>query len=116
MATRDENLNKIREKLKKADEELDTLTDEQLESIAGGKTYTYGDEPKFLAGEVVKGYIPISGFWNSLLYVLVAYDTSESFTGAVTCYRKKDGKWVYDITTTSGEEYENVDEKYLTLA
>lgn len=114
MATRDENMNKIRNQLAKANENLNTLTDEQLEAIASGSDYTYGEKPKFLAGSVVKGYIPISGFWNSVLWVLVAYDTTEHFTGAVTFYQKVDGRWVYDITTTEGKEYSKVDERFLT--
>lgn len=115
MATREENLNMIREKLTQADKELDSLTDEQLDAIVGGKDYTYGNEPKFLVGEIVNVYIPISGFWNSVLYVLVAYDTSESFTGVITGYKQIDGKWVYDIMTSAGEEYEKIDERFLSV-
>ena len=114
MATREENLNKIREQLAQADAELNALSDAQLEAIAGGKEYAYGSTAKFPVGELVNVYIPISGFWNSVLWVLVAYDTSEKYSGVITGCREKDGKWVYDIMTKSGEEYFDVDEQYIT--
>ena len=116
MATREENLNKIREQLAQADNELNALSDAQLEAIAGGKEYVYGSTAKFPVGELVNVYIPVSGFVNSILFVLLNVDTSTRYSGAITGCREKDGKWVYDIMTKSGEEHFNVDEQYITVA
>ena len=115
MATRDENLNKIREQLSQVDKQLDSLSDEQLAAIAAGQDYSYGSRSKFMTDELVDVYIPISGFLNGLLFTLFCIDTSESFSGVITGVRQDGARWVYNIMTFSGVEHKDVDEKYISL-
>lgn len=69
-----------------------------------------------MVGELVDVYIPISGFLNSLMFVLVAYDTSESFSGVITGIHQDGNRWVYSIMTTAGVEHEDIDEQYISLS
>ena len=116
MATRDEKINKIRMNLEEAEKKIETLTDEQLDTITGGDQlpHIYGLTPQFKIGERVKIDEKIEDFWERFFAICSGVGSTHCY-GLIMSVEKKNGIWYYSgENQTQGGKFFDIDEKFIS--